>query len=131
MNKPPLTKTRIIAALGIAVAADLIQLPLTAIEATAIFAVPGEVADFILDVFVMAATTFLLGFHVALLPTVIVELVPGVDALPTWTACVGFVIWSRRRKEKAPAPSQPFIDVEEIKPLELMPPEDDKKSYPK
>jgi len=42
----------------------------------------------ILDLVVAAALIRLLGFHWALLPTLVVEGLPGVDLAPTWTATV-------------------------------------------
>jgi hypothetical protein len=46
----------------------------------------------ILDVIALIATTRLLGFHPLLLPTFILELVPVIDMLPTWTGCVALVV---------------------------------------
>jgi hypothetical protein len=79
MGKPKLTTGRIILAFAIAVIVDLIQFPITAVTATGILAMPGEIADFVVDCFVMAATTMLLGFHWVLLPSLVLELVPGFD----------------------------------------------------
>jgi hypothetical protein len=56
----------------------------------------------VIDVLAMISTTVLLGFHWLLLPTFLLEFVPLVDALPTWTGCVLTVIALRR---KTPAPS--------------------------
>ena len=52
------------------------------------------------DVVAMALTVRLLGFHLLLLPTFAVELIPVVDTLPTWTACVAAVIFLRSREAK-------------------------------
>ncbi len=95
---PELTKPRIIAAFAVASIVDLIQMPLTAFEFTGgIFF--GEIADGVLDTITMGITTLLLGFHWALLPSFMVEAVPGLDALPTWTGCVAFVVWQRKKEE--------------------------------
>jgi hypothetical protein len=62
----------------------------------------------------MIATTAILGFHVLLLPTFALELVPLVQDLPTWTACVAAVIVLRKRRQQPPpppAPVGPVIDV--------------------
>jgi hypothetical protein len=91
-NYPPLTRTRGWLAVGIAVVADAAQIPLQV--------VPG--APEIIDVVAMIATTGLLGFHWLLLPTFLLEFVPLVDAVPTWTGCVLAVIALRR---KTPEPS--------------------------
>ena len=85
---PQLTRTRVVLALGVAVVADGIQIPLQAVP----------VAPEIVDVVAMAATSALVGFHWLLLPTFLVEFVPLVDMLPTWTGCVVAVIALRRRK---------------------------------
>src|SRR5665213_1903105 len=79
MDKPELTQGRIIGAFAIAIIADLIQFPITAIEATGLFTIPGELADFVVDCFVMGATTVLLGFHWMLLPSLLVEIVPATE----------------------------------------------------
>ena len=110
MSKPRLTQKRIILAFAVAIIADVIQFPITAVEATGFFSIPGELADFVLDCFVMVATCLLLGFHWALLPTLLVEVIPGLELLPTWTACVAFVVW-QRKKERAAPPPRPVVDV--------------------
>ena len=80
-------------ALGVAALADGLQLGL------GFFGwVP---ADQIIDVLAAVATGLLIGFHWLLLPTFVLELVPVVDALPTWTACVVAVIALRRRGERS------------------------------
>ena len=72
---------------SIAVVADAIQilgLPLFA---------PGVIspADTALDLAVAALLARLLGWHWALLPSFVAELVPGLDLFPTWTAAVFFM----------------------------------------
>jgi hypothetical protein len=111
MDKPRLTQDRIILAFAVAIIADIIQFPITAVEATGIFSIPGELADFVLDCVVTVATCLLLGFHWALLPSLFVELVPGLDLLPTWTACVAFVVWQRKKEQAAP---RPVVDVQAV-----------------
>jgi len=101
-------------AFAIAGVADLLQFPITAATATGLFSIPGELADFVVDCAVMVATTLLLGFHWVFLPSLVLEAIPGPDLLPTWTACVAYVVW-RRRKEQAQAPSlRPVADVQEV-----------------
>jgi hypothetical protein len=109
MSKPKLTRTRAVAALAIAAIADVVQLPITAVEATGILSIPGEGADLVVDCVVAVAASKLLGFHWVLLPSFIVEAVPGLDLTPTWTASVAYVIW-QRRKEQNPL-AQRVIDV--------------------
>jgi len=122
MDKPELTQGRIIGAFAIAIIADLIQFPITAVEATGLFTIPGELADFVVDCFVMGATTVLLGFHWMLLPSLLVEIVPGLDLIPTWTGCVAFVVWQRKKQQAQPSPLRAAVDVQEMKTIHESPP---------
>jgi hypothetical protein len=94
-----LTRSRIRAAYGIAIAADVFQFALGPLGWT--------FADEILDVVALIATTRLLGFHPLLLPTFILELFPVIDVLPTWTGCVALVVALRRKQ------SQPILHDDE------------------
>ncbi|HXB19814.1 MAG TPA: hypothetical protein VNV88_00460 [Candidatus Solibacter sp.] len=77
----------------VAIAADFLQL-----VAWPFFAEGGwSPADAVLDVAVAAILSRLLGWHWAFLPTLAVELVPGLDLFPTWTAAVFFVTRQRVR----------------------------------
>jgi len=93
---PRLTRTRMFLALGVAVAADGLQL---------LFVLFGPVGwlflDEFIDVVAMVLTTFTLGFHLLLLPTFVIEFLPLADMLPTWTACVVAVIALRKREQRA------------------------------
>ena len=109
---PVLTRTRLLLALVIAVLADGLQLLLNAAGWFGL--------DQAIDVAAMVATMWLLGFHVLLLPTFLLELVPVLEDLPTWTACVTAVIILRQREAKLPAappepasraPTKPVIDI--------------------
>lgn len=92
----PLTRARIGWAIAIAVIADGVQFMAGPL---------GWVGfDQAVDVVAMIVTSLVLGFHPLLLPTFVVELVPLVDMLPTWTGCVGAVIFLRKRSHAA-APS--------------------------
>jgi len=97
-NPPPLTRRREMAALAVAIIADAIQIPLTA--------VPG--APQVVDVITMVVVSMLIGFHPLLLPTFVLELVPLADMLPTWTGCVLAVIVLRCRSSRV-------VDVESVK----------------
>ena len=71
----------------VAIAADALQ-----IVAFPFFAEGGvSPADTVLDVAVAAILTKILGWHWAFLPSLLAELVPGLDLFPTWTAAVFFV----------------------------------------
>jgi len=50
----------------------------------------------------MILLSWVIGFHVLFLPTFVVELIPLVEDLPTWTACTAAVIALRRREKKLP-----------------------------
>lgn len=116
----PLTRGRIAAALAVAAIADGLQFA----------AGPLGWVGFVqfIDVAAMIITCLLLGFHPLLLPTFVVEFIPVVDMLPTWTGCVGAVILMRKglsstappantpppaqsNPSKPPAGTGPVIDV--------------------
>jgi hypothetical protein len=90
---PQLTRARIAIALAIAVIADSLQIVLLPLE--------WAFVQQIVDVVAMLLTVLVLGFHPLLLPTFVVEFIPVVDMLPTWTGCVVAVIALRRRRERA------------------------------
>ena len=91
---PPMTRLRIVLALAVAVVADGLQLLLGPLGW------PG--ADQVIDVMAMGLTGWVIGFHWLLLPTFVMEFVPLLDELPTWTACVIAVIALRKREQKMP-----------------------------
>ena len=90
-----MTRRRKVLALAAALAADGLQLLLQAVPA----------APQLIDVAASVIVTAALGFHLLLLPTFVIELVPVVSDLPTWTACVIAVIALRRRKERMTSPA--------------------------
>ena len=98
---PKLTRTRIILALAVAVSADSLQFFLGPLG--------WAFADQAIDVVALVLTAWALGFHLLLLPTFVVEALPVVDMLPTWTACVIAVIALRKREQNAvpPPPGMP------------------------
>jgi hypothetical protein len=71
----------------VAAAADLLQIVLLPAF------LPGSVspAADVIDVLVALVMLRLLGWHWAFLPTFVIELVPLVDLVPTWTAAVFLV----------------------------------------
>jgi hypothetical protein len=104
MEKPKLTRRRIMVAFALAVIADVLEYPITAVEITIFGAPSGELAAFVLDCVVMGAMTKLLGFHWMFLPSFCVEAIPGLDLLPTWVGCVAFVVWQRKKEQAQPLP---------------------------
>ncbi len=103
------SRGRIAAAFAIAVLGDLAQLPVNVLYLSGALTLPGEALDLAIDGAVFAATSLLLGFHWALLPTLIVEAVPFADALPTWTLSVAFVVAQRKQAARAAAPGLPEL----------------------
>ena len=85
-----LTRSRIKAAYTIAIATDAVQFALGPFGWT--------FADEILDVAALIAITRIVGFHPLLLPTFLLEFIPIMDVLPTWTGCVALVIAMRKKQ---------------------------------
>ena len=102
---PRLTAKRIVLAFAVALAADAIQLAMVPLGPLAVL--PHEA----IDVVAMGLTCWLLGFHVLLLPTFVLELVPVLGGVsPTWTACVVAVVALRKREQRNQAAAAP-LDV--------------------
>jgi hypothetical protein len=102
---PKLSRTRIILALVVAVFADGLQLLLGPL---------GWVfVDQTIDCVAMVLVSWVIGFHILLLPTFVIELVPVLEDLPTWTACTAAVIALRRREQRPtpPPPEKPAIEI--------------------
>ena len=80
----------------IAIGADVLQIVLFP------FFIEGgaSAANDALDVMVAIAMVRLLGWHPALLPTLIAELIPGLDLVPTWTVAA----WLALRGHTEPPP---------------------------
>jgi len=103
-----LTRSRIRAAYAVAIATDVLQFGLGPLG-WAFF-------DEILDVIALIATTRLLGFHPLLLPTFIIEMVPVIDVLPTWTGCVALVVAMRNKQSPAMARDADAAVTIDVKP---------------
>jgi hypothetical protein len=103
LRVPRLTRTRIILALAVAVIADGLQF-LTG-------PIGWVFGDQVIDVIAMVLTSWVIGFHWLLLPTFMVEFIPLLDELPTWTACVIAVIALRKRERRASPPEKPVIEI--------------------
>lgn len=91
-------------ALTIAVLADALQIGL--------FPLFGEGAlsplNDLLDIVVAWLLTRLLGWHWAFLPSMVAELIPGLDLVPTWTVAVLLV--TREMQPAAPSSEPPTIE---------------------
>jgi len=88
----PLTPSRLRTAWIIAIAVDALQLGLFPVTLTL-----STWLDKPLDLAAMGMLWYLVSWHWALLPTFVVELVPFVELVPTWT----LALWLISRKQKA------------------------------
>lgn len=105
-----MTPARVRAARLAAILADVVQIVLFPLFAGGV-ASPWNDA---LDLAVAAAMTALVGWHWAFLPSLVAELVPGLDLVPTWTLAV---FYATRGKAQTPAPpvrKRETIDAEVI-----------------
>jgi hypothetical protein len=101
---PVLTRNRIRLAYAVAITADALQLLMGPLG--------WAFADEFIDIIAMIVAIRSIGFHALLLPTFLIEFVPVIDMLPTWTACVALVVSLRRKQQPAPPPAEgPVIDV--------------------
>lgn len=85
-------------AMLLAIVVDLLQAPANVAQLSIALAAPVEVVDMAIDAVVAIIMVRLLGFHWALAPTFLLELLPIADIAPTWTACV-FVATEARKRE--------------------------------
>jgi hypothetical protein len=108
LRVPRLTPLRIVLALAIAVVADGLQFLFGLLP----------IVDQAIDVVGMVLTSWVIGFHWLLLPTFVVKLVPFLDELPTWTACVVAVVALRKREQSSLPP--PGTDTKHPASLELI-----------
>lgn len=84
------------AAWAVAIAADAIQ-----IIGLPLFVVGGiSPADTMVDIAAAVVLSSLIGWHWAFIPSLIAELLPGLDLFPTWTAAVAYVTWERSRSKE-------------------------------
>jgi hypothetical protein len=89
----PVSPRRLWLARGLAVTADTVEIALLTLFSEG-FASPA--AD-LLDVVMCGLMTWLLGWHLAFLPSVAVKLVPVADLAPCWTLAV----WLATRPPKS------------------------------
>lgn len=85
----------------VAIAADVVQF-----AALPLF-VEGALSPLndALDVAVAVALVWMLGWHIALLPTLIAELIPVVGIAPTWTTAVAIIALARRKRAVTSSPA--------------------------
>lgn len=98
-------RSRFRLALGLAIAADALQI--------IVFPLFGDgalsPADDVLDFGVAAALIGLVGWHWEFLPSFLGEIIPGVDLVPFWTLAVANVYrkWKRSNIITIPSPNEP------------------------
>ena len=98
---PLLTRKRIWFAYVVAVVTDGIQIGLGPLG--------WSLIDQGLDVLAMLLIMGALGFHLLLLPTFVLELLPVADMLPTWTGCTAAVVLLRKRAQAPPPPGSATV----------------------
>lgn len=109
-NESQLTPEKIKQAYIIAIVADMIQLPVFIAMLTGILTVPSEALDITLDIATMLLISRAVGFHWALLPCFVLEALPGVGLIPTWTACTALVIAYRKKQLRRQSPNPAWVD---------------------
>src|SRR5262249_19518618 len=92
------TARRIWIARAIAMAADVLQIVVFPAFGGGWF----SPLDGVLDVLVGLILIVLVGWHLALLPSFIAELVPGLDLVPTWSAAAWLATRGKLRDAKGP-----------------------------
>src|SRR5688572_866667 len=107
LRKPVLNRRRILLAFAVAITADAVQLGLGPLG-WAFF-------DEIIDVIALILLNVLVGFHPLFLPTFLVEFIPVIDMLPTWTGSLMAVITLKRKQNSGPpGPSPETSDVIDV-----------------
>ncbi len=96
---------RLKAAWVVAVGTDALQVLIFPTTVQGVFSPPVIILDFL----AMAVLSRLVGWHWAFLPSIVVELIPGLVLAPTWT--IALAIATRGLNTQAPASGLPK-DVE-------------------
>ena len=91
-------------ALFVAIAADAIQIVVLPLFAEGVL----SPFDTVLDLAAAFVLSKLVGWHWAFLPSLIAELIPGLDLFPTWTTAVVYVI-ARRGEPEPEIREEPHI----------------------
>ncbi len=102
----PVSRKRKAIALAVALAADAVQMVLWPVFAGGAASPPDDALDAVVAV-ILCVT---LGFRARLLVALAVELVPGADLLPTWTAVVATIPSEGVAMEGPRPPSPPSLE---------------------
>ncbi len=126
MMKASIKRPVLLAAYGVAICADFIQIGVLPVTTEGIF----SLVDDFLDIGTCIILTLLLGWHIAFLPSFLVKLIPLGDLAPTWTLAVLIAIRRYRTASGTDAPppmsgneNSKVVDVEatEVKPPKIAP----------
>lgn len=90
-RRPPASRAWV--ALGIAIAADAVQILLFPLFGEGLVSPLNDGLDLVVGLVMVR----LVGWHWAFLPSFVAELVPGLDLFPSWTTAVWFVTRSRSK----------------------------------
>ena len=77
---------------AVAAAADVIQIALFPFFVQGVF----SPIDDIVDVVVCVILYYLIGWHIALIPTFLVKELPFADLAPTWTLAIAIATWGKQ-----------------------------------
>ncbi len=100
--KAHINRTTLRAAYCIAIFADLLEIGLWPVFSEGF----ASILDDILDILVCIVLTFLVGWHIAFIPSFLIKFVPGVDLAPTWTIAIIIATRNRSMKDITPTPNQ-------------------------
>ena len=125
--KPPLTRSNVVLAFLVAILADALHLvshffagwaanvPLIANFAPGLASM-GQTTELAVDCIAMLLTIVLVGFNWVLLPSVFVPFIPGLMHIPTWTGCVAYAVWKRRKDPSPPPAGAPATETPQAEP---------------
>jgi hypothetical protein len=120
--KTNIKRPLLLAALGVAICADFIQLGLFPV----FFEGGLSFVDGFFDLIICIILTCLVGWHFAFLPSFLIKLVPLAAEAPTWTLAVLFATrqyWNKTNKIPDPdtVNQKPRVTVQEKAPPKILP----------
>lgn len=105
--KANVSRPKLLAAYGVAICADFIQIGVLPITTEGFLSVVNDFLDIVTGIIL----TLLIGWHIAFLPSFFVKLIPVGDLAPTWTLAV-FIASRGYRKENSSA-TPPIIGADD------------------
>ena len=118
--KKNISRPVLLAALGIAICADFIQMGAFAVATEGIL----SPLDDLLDVATCIILTLLLGWHFAFIPSFFLKLVPFLDEAPTWTLAVFIATrhyWTAKNVSNPDTAQKPEATVQDKEPPKILP----------